>query len=76
MSVLSERQEAIMHYLRTYIREVGYPPSLQEIADGVKLHSKSAAQHQLRQLEKLGYLRRDHNRPRGLVILAVPEEDG
>jgi repressor LexA len=74
MSVLSPRQQAIMHYLRAYIREVGYPPSIQEIA-GVKLQSKSAAQHQLKQLEDLGYLRRDQNRPRGLVILAAPEAD-
>jgi repressor LexA len=75
MSVLSTRQQAIMHYLRAYIREVGYPPSIQEIADGVKLHSKSAVQHQLKQLEDLGYLRRDQSRPRGLVILAAPEAD-
>jgi len=70
MTGLTHTQQGIMHYLRTYIKDVGYPPSVQEIADGVKLRSKSSVLYQLRTLEALGHIRRDHNRPRGLVILA------
>jgi len=71
MSGLTHTQLAIMHFLRTYIRDVGYPPNVQEIADGVKLRSKSSVCHQLKVLEDLGHLRRDQSRPRGLVILAA-----
>ncbi len=39
----------------------GYPPSIREIGDAVGLTSTSSVAHQLRTLERKGYLRRDAN---------------
>lgn len=74
MTVLSPSQEAIMHFLRIYIRDIGYPPTLREIADGVHLRSASAVHHNLKILEDFGLIRRDFSRPRGLVIMDPPDK--
>lgn len=74
MTILTPTQQAVMHFLRSYIREIGYPPTLREVADGVRLRSVSSVHHHLRTLEDLGYIRRDLARPRGLVILDRPEK--
>lgn len=71
---LTPTQQNIMHFLRSYIKEVGYPPTIREVADAVRLRSSSSVHHQLKVLEDLGYLRRDFARPRGLVILDRPEK--
>jgi repressor LexA len=46
----------------------GYPPSIREIGDAVGLTSTSSVAHQLRTLERKGYLRRDPNRPRAVDV--------
>lgn len=71
---LTEQQKAVLHYVREYTRTTGYPPTVREIARGTRLRSQSSACHHLKSLERLGYLRRDANVPRGLVLLPLPEE--
>ena len=70
---LTLRQQAILTAIRTSVEERGYPPSVREIGEGVGLTSPSSVAHQLATLERLGYLRRDPNRPRALVV-ADPAE--
>ena len=65
---LTRRQHAILEAIRTSIDERGYPPSVREIAEGVGLTSSSSVAYQLSTLERLGFLRRDPNRPRALVV--------
>ena len=65
---LTLRQQAILAVIRTSVEERGYPPSVREIGEGVGLTSPSSVAHQLTTLERLGYLRRDPNRPRALVV--------
>ncbi|MFM8515138.1 MAG: transcriptional repressor LexA [Actinomycetota bacterium] len=69
---LTRRQRAILDAIRASIEERGYPPSVREIADGVGLTSSSSVAYQLTTLEKMGYLRRDPNRPRALVVSDAP----
>ena len=65
---LTLRQQAILTVIRASVDERGYPPSVREIGEGVGLTSPSSVAHQLATLERLGYLRRDPNRPRALVV--------
>ncbi|MFM7146269.1 MAG: transcriptional repressor LexA [Actinomycetales bacterium] len=65
---LTKRQRAILDMIRSTVEERGYPPSVREIGEGVGLTSPSSVAHQLAALERLGYLRRDPNRPRALVV--------
>ena len=50
------------------MRERGYPPSIREIGDAVGLTSTSSVAHQLRTLERKGFLRRENNRPRAVNV--------
>ncbi|QUR69668.1 repressor LexA [Mycobacterium spongiae] len=67
-SALTERQRTILDVIRTSVTTRGYPPSIREIGDAVGLTSTSSVAHQLRTLERKGYLRRDPNRPRAVDV--------
>ena len=65
---LTERQRTILNVIRESVTSRGYPPSIREIGDAVGLTSTSSVAHQLRTLERKGYLRRDPNRPRAVDV--------
>ncbi|MHA7210512.1 transcriptional repressor LexA [Arthrobacter sp. MDT1-65] len=66
---LTARQLTILETIQRSIADKGYPPSMREIGDIVGLASLSSVTHQLSQLERLGYLRRDPKRPRAMEVL-------
>ena len=57
-TALTERQRTILEVIRSSVTNRGYPPSIREIGDAVGLTSTSSVAHQLRTLERKGYLRR------------------
>ncbi|ANI39497.1 transcriptional repressor LexA [Mycolicibacterium vaccae] len=67
-SGLTERQRTILEVIRASVSTRGYPPSIREIGDAVGLTSTSSVAHQLRTLERKGFLRRDPNRPRAVDV--------
>jgi repressor LexA len=67
-SPLTERQRTILEVIRASVTSRGYPPSIREIGDAVGLTSTSSVAHQLRTLERKGYIRRDPNRPRAVDV--------
>jgi repressor LexA len=72
-SGLTERQRTILDVIRSSVTTRGYPPSIREIGDAVGLTSTSSVAHQLRTLERKGYLRRDANRPRAVDVRSAEE---
>jgi repressor LexA len=72
-SSLTERQRTILNVIRASVTNRGYPPSIREIGDAVGLTSTSSVAHQLRTLERKGYLRRDPNRPRAVDVRGTDE---
>jgi repressor LexA len=73
MSKLSNRQQAIIDFIRKEVREKGYPPSVREIGEAVGLASSSTVHGHLARLEKKGLIRRDPTKPRAIELLS--EED-
>ena len=67
-SGLTPRQRKVLEFLRDSLRDRGYPPSMREVGAAVGLASTSSVSHQLRMLERMGYIKRDPNRPRALEI--------
>lgn len=65
---LTPRQRRILDVIRDWVERFGYPPSVREIGEAVGLTSTSSVAHQLRALERKGYLRRDPNRPRAVGV--------
>ncbi|MDV6014488.1 transcriptional repressor LexA [Haloechinothrix sp. LS1_15] len=76
---LTIRQGQILEVIRSWVRRLGYPPSVREIGDAVGLTSTSSVAHQLQALQRKGYLRRDPNRPRAVGVFPAdvdPSEIG
>lgn len=65
---LTPRQRKVLEVIRDWVERFGYPPSVREIGDAVGLKSSSSVHHQLRALERKGYLRRDPNRTRAVDV--------
>ncbi|MGH3390573.1 MAG: transcriptional repressor LexA, partial [Actinomadura sp.] len=69
-SGLTQRQRMVLEVIRDSVQRRGYPPSMREIGEAVGLTSTSSVSHQLRTLQRKGYLRRDPNRPRAVEVRA------
>ncbi|MCR5178775.1 MAG: transcriptional repressor LexA [Lachnospiraceae bacterium] len=65
---LTNKQQEILEYIKQEILEHGYPPTVREICDKVKLKSTSSVHAHLEKLEKNGYIRRDPTKPRAIEI--------
>jgi repressor LexA len=70
---LTPRQRKVLEVIRDWVERFGYPPSVREIGDAVGLTSTSSVHHQLRTLERKGYLRRDPNRTRAVDVRGPDE---
>ncbi|WP_068162233.1 transcriptional repressor LexA [Rhodococcus phenolicus] len=70
---LTERQRRVLEVIRDSVAARGYPPSIREIGDAVGLNSTSSVAHQLRTLERKGFLRRDANRPRAVDVRGLED---
>lgn len=66
---LTARQRLVLETIERAVAVNGYPPSMREIGQAVGLASLSSVAHQLSQLERLGYLRRDPRRPRAMELV-------
>jgi repressor LexA len=66
--MVTERQRAILDYLRDFVDEHGYPPTVREIGEAVGLRSPSTVHAHLAQLERAGLLRRDPTKPRAIEL--------
>jgi repressor LexA len=75
-SELSGRQRRVLEVIRDAVDQRGYPPSLREIGESVGLTSPSSVAHQLKMLERKGYLRRDPHRPRAIEVVLPGSEAG
>ena len=64
-----ERLNEILDYIKSHLREKGYPPSVRDICDAVGLKSTSTVHSYLGMLEKRGMIRRDPTKPRAIDIL-------
>jgi repressor LexA len=73
---LTNRQRRVLAVIRDSVDARGYPPSLREIGEAVGLTSPSSVAHQLKMLERKGYLRRDPNRPRAIEVVLPGAADG
>ncbi|MHA6524785.1 transcriptional repressor LexA [Tessaracoccus sp. G1721] len=72
---LTTRQLAILRVVQQSIEEVGYPPSIREVAQRAGLASTSSVTYQLKVLEEKGFLRRDPHRPRAVVVTMPGEAE-
>ena len=65
---ISTKQQEILDYIKDQILKRGFPPSVRDIGEAVKLKSTSSVHSHLETLEKNGYIRRDPTKPRAIEI--------
>ena len=68
---LTRRQEEILLFLKDFVMERGFPPTLREIASHLGVKGPKGPQKALRILERKGYLRRIPGGSRALEITGV-----
>ncbi|EUJ17238.1 transcriptional repressor LexA [Listeria aquatica] len=71
---LSKRQQDIYEFIKSEVKEKGYPPSVREIGEAVGLASSSTVHGHLARLETKGLIRRDPTKPRAIEILSMEDE--
>jgi repressor LexA len=69
---MTKRQLQILEFIRSFVENHGYPPTLQEIADSFSLRSLATVHKHLQSLAAQGYLRRGST-SRSIDILTRPE---
>ena len=68
MQELTPRQKDVLHFINEYLENNGFPPTLQEIADKMKIQPSAARMHLLL-MEKKKTLRYVPNTSRGIELL-------
>ncbi|MEM7029281.1 MAG: transcriptional repressor LexA [Chloroflexota bacterium] len=71
---LSERQQAILQCIQTFLLENGYPPSIREIGESVGISSTSVVNYNLNALQRAGLIERDKTVSRGIKLVNKPEK--
>lgn len=69
MKQLSAKQQRILEYMRDFVHENAYPPSIRDIQNGCGISSTSVVDYNLKALERLGYIRRDREVSRAIELL-------
>jgi repressor LexA len=73
MTELTSRQREVFNFIRGFIKQRGYPPSVREIGEHFDIYPRAAFDH-LKALERKGYLKRRGSMSRGLEVLVFLED--
>jgi len=73
---LTARQQRILDFIGTTVRDRGYPPTVREIGEAVGLTSSSSVHAQLANLERRGLLHKDPTKPRAMTLSDSPRAEG
>ena len=73
----TKTRQRIFEYIKKYIVDIGYAPTVRDIVKGLGLSTTSVVQHHLNQLEKEGFIQRDPQvfRSIRLVEKAAPVDE-
>lgn len=66
---LTARQQQVLDFIRAWMRQSPYPPTVREIGQGVGLSSSSTVQAHLKQLEAKGFIRRSGSKSRSIQLI-------
>jgi repressor LexA len=69
MKPLSPRQQKILSFIRRFIDEKEYPPSIRDIQMGCAISSTSVVDYNLKALERMQHIRRDREVSRAIELL-------
>ncbi|MFL6799796.1 MAG: transcriptional repressor LexA [Xanthobacteraceae bacterium] len=71
--MLTKKQLELLRFVHERLKEVGVPPSFDEMKDALDLRSKSGIHRLITALEERGFIRRLPNRARAIEVIKLPE---
>ena len=73
MEKLTKRQDQILQFMKQFIVEHGYPPTIREIGKAVNLSSPATIHTHLKNLEEKGVIKKGDSKNRALELLVENE---
>ncbi len=73
-TILPKKKQQILQYLKDYISDHGYAPTLTEIAQEFNVSSLATVHEHLQFLEKHNFIQRDKDQARGITIPELEQE--
>ena len=67
--MLKEREQKILEYMKSEIRQKGYPPTVREICSALGIKSTSTAHKDIDSLVKQRFIKKDPSKPRALMVV-------
>jgi repressor LexA len=71
---LSKRQKSILNYIREFMKENSYPPTVRDIQSGCDISSTSVVDYNLQILQREGHLQRRREVSRGIELTGSQPE--
>ena len=68
MRSITRRQGEVLDFLRTFVKDYGYPPTRRDITDEFGFKSPNAAEEHLRALDRKGFIDLKKNTSRGIIL--------
>ncbi len=68
MKPLTRAQERVLQFIKDFLKQRGYPPTVREIASAFGFQSPMAAKAHLDALERKGYIKKVHGLARGIEL--------
>lgn len=65
---MTEKQQEVYDFIKSYIENNGYPPSTRDIGAGVSLKSTSSVFSHLENLKRKGYIDFNESSPRTITL--------
>ncbi len=73
MDKITKKEKEVLSFIRSFLEDKQYPPTVREICMAVGLKSSSTGHYYLNKLEKKGFIRRDTERSRAIELLPLHE---
>jgi len=73
MDNLTRRQMEVLEYIKEFMVNHGYPPTVREIGEALGLSSPATTHSHLAQLEEKGYIRKNGSKNRAIELLVDNE---
>ncbi|HUX52237.1 MAG TPA: transcriptional repressor LexA [Spirochaetia bacterium] len=73
MKEITARQREVLQYIKSYVANHKFPPTIREISERFAISVKGAYDH-VKALEKKSYIRSNNNRSRSIEVLEIDSE--
>lgn len=64
-----DKKEELLNFIKSYVDENGYPPTVREMCRAIKVNSTSTIAYHLSRLEDIGSIKKNPNKNRALEVV-------